>query len=384
MTVNDRTTGAVGWRHSISWVALLLLCASLLVLQVGCGESASTVRRPAREPSAGVSDAQAVPDTPAEHQTGEIPAEPVAVEATVLTPKIKIDKTSHDFGDVGPETKHSTQFTFENVGRSPLKITRVQACCGSITRGVRNGQEYAPGETGTLELDWHAGIQPGVMRRTLYLHTNDSGQSTVALKIQANVVRRVEHAPQRLRLFLRQENGGCEEITLKSLDGRPFSIRGFRSTASAITAEFDPEVKATEFVLKPKANMARLERNLKGQVSIDLTHPECRNVRLLYDVVPEFTVNPPQLMMFNLKADQPVQREIWILSNYRDEFEIESVESQKGTIEVVDLKKVNNRYQLRVEITPPAPEGERSVLSEMLEVKIRDGQMLQVPFRGFY
>jgi len=222
------------------------------------------------------------------------------------------------------------------------------------------------------------------MKRSRYLITNDPDQSTVTLTIQANVVRMVEYEPQRLRLFLRQENAGCPDITLKSVDGQHFSITSFRSTANTITAEFDPGVEATEFILKPKVDLEKLQRNPKGTVSIDLTHPKGKNVRLLYDLLPAFTINPPQLMLFNPKAGQPTQREIWILSNYQDDFEIESVDSQKGTTEVVDRKKVENRYQLRLQITPPAPEGERAVLSDMLEVKIKDGPTLSIPLRGFY
>jgi hypothetical protein len=320
----------------------------------------------------------------ADEATADAGLEPVELKVNVLQPHIALERTSHDFGEVGPETKHTTRFTFENTGEGTLKITQVRSCCGVVTKGVRTGQEYPPGQMGTLELEWQAGTHPGTMKRTLYLFTNDPEQTTVPLMIQANVVRRVEHEPQRLRLFLKQDNAGSEEIRLKSLDGRPFAITGFRSTANTLTAEFDPNAEATEFVLEPQADMQKLATNLRGQVSITLTHPECKNVRILYDVLPEFTVNPPQLMMFNLKADEPVQREIWILGNYEDSFEIESVASQKGTIELVEKNRIDNRYQLKVKILPPAPQGDRFVLSDMLEVQIKDGQKLSVPFRGFY
>ena len=380
MTRNGRITHAGSRGNLLMGAAMALFCVSLLVFQAGCEESASTVRGPVTEPETRISDQNAAPAEPdAEEQ-----AEPVELDVTVLQPRLAIEKTAHDFGEVGPDTRNTTEFTFTNVGEAPLKIVDVNACCGARTRGVAKGQEYAPGESGTLEVDWYAGSHPGSVNRTLYLRTNSPEQSAVALRIQAKVVRRIEHDPQRLRLFLRRENAGAGEITIRSLDGRPFAITGFRSTANALNADFDPDAEATEFVLEPEADMDKLAKNLRGQVSIDLTHPETKNVRILYDVLPEFTVNPPQLMMFNLEPDQPVQREIWVLSNYKDEFEIESAESQKGTIEVVDRKKVQNRYQLSLKITPPAPEGERSVLSDMLDVKIKGGETLSIPFRGFY
>ena len=299
------------------------------------------------------------------------------------TPKITLEKVVHDFGEIGPDTSHTVQFKFTNTGKAPLKITQVKSCCGVSTKGVQNGQEYASGASGALEIDYPASAYPGSMTKNLYLYTNDPDQSVVTLTIKATIVQRISCKPERLRLFLRQDNAGCGDITLISLDGKPFSISGFKCTANTISAEFDPAVKATEFVLKAKVDMTKIQRNQRGQVAISVTHPECKTVRLLYDVLPEFTVNPPQVMVFNLKAGQPVQREIWILANYRDEFEIESASSQKGMVKVLDQKKVGNRYQLRVEITAPASESEGSVLSDVLEVKIKDGETLSIQFRGF-
>ena len=357
----------------------LLTGALVLVLPSGCHPSASGGKTPATQAS-GNTAALAGASNPATSQG----AKPVEVEVTMLLPKISVEEALYDFGDVGPETTQTAKFAFKNTGKGTLRISQVKTCCGVKARGVKNGQEYAPGKGGVLEFDCVFGSYPGPMRRTIHLYTNDPDQNVVALAIKAKIVRRVDYKPQRLRLFLRQENGGCGEIALTSLDGQPFSIAGFRSTANALTAEIDPAVKATEFVLKPKANMDTLKRNHRGQISIQLTHPECKNVRILYDVVPEFTVNPPQVMLFNLKAEQSVPREIWIISNYQDEFEIESTDSQKGMVKVVDQKKVGNRYQLKVEVTPPAREGERAVLSDVLEVKIKDGETLSIAFRGFY
>jgi hypothetical protein len=365
--------------------ALFVLCFSAFLtlpwlLLAGCQNSASTAKAPARQADNRTTVAQ-------EPQTAAAAKAPEGVETAKAGgpgPRIVVEKAIYDFGEVGPDVKRTAQFKFTNSGKAPLKIAQVRTCCGVVARGVENGQEYAPGQSGTLELDYNTSLYPGTVSKQIYLMTNDPEHNPVTLTIKATVVRRVEYKPERLKLFLRQENAGCPDITLKSLDGRPFSVTGFKSTANALKAQFDPEVKATEFVLKLQADMEKIPRNLKGQVSIDLTHPECKNVRLLYDVLPEFTISPPQITMFNLKADQGLRRAIWILSNYQDDFEIESVSSQKGTIKLVEQKKVGNRYQLQVEVTPPAPADERAVLSDTLEVKIKGGETLSIAFRGFY
>jgi hypothetical protein len=353
---------------------------------------------PVEEPSETAVDAT----PPVEEATIE-PAEVVADTSPPASPgttgaEIEMGKLVHDWGEIGPETTQTATFSFTNVGDETLTIKRVRKCCGTITRGVEDGQEYAPGETGTLVVEYVAGSYPGSMRRNLHLETDAPGQKFITLTIKATIVQRVEYDPKRLRLFYKQKNAGCADITLKSVDGRPFSVTGFRSTADALTAEINPETKATEIVIEPTADLEKLKRNPKGEVRITLTHPECRVVRMLYDVLPEFTVSPPQLLLFNLRPEQPETREIWILSNYADDFEIESVESQKGTVRLIESKKVEGapragdtsrpqpgtRYQLKVEVTPPALDGENTVLSDVLEVRVKGYDPLEILCRGFY
>ena len=383
MTGKSGTRGSSARRRggdSRSGLWLLLFCLPVLGL-MGCRseaskEKASTVQTEPVEqsnPAADQEKSEAKPEAPAE------------VKVVTLVPKITVEKPIVDLGEVGTDSKVTGQFPFLSDGQAPLKIVQVHSCCGVAVRGVEPGQEYAPGERGVLEFDYVTGSTPSSpVTRELRMQTNDPQQKFVSLLIKASIVRRVEVEPLRLKLFLKQENAGCGDITIRSLNGKPFSITSFKSTANTISADFDPNAQATEFVLKPKADMEKLHRNVRGVISIDLTHPECGNVRVQYDVLPEFTVNPANLMVFNLRGGQPFQREVWVLGNYRDDFEIESVSSQKGTIKLLDMKKVDNRYQLQLEITVPAQEGDSTWAADMLEVKIKDGDTLSIPFRGFY
>jgi hypothetical protein len=405
--VQGRAQGVIQWVRARfpAGLAMLLLGVVLLVVPSGCHRQAEEAEAPvvrAEPVPASASERKMPSEQPvAAPEDAEPPEEPEQ-QASEAAPRITFEKVVYDFGEIGTDSANQGQFTFENTGNAPLKIVRVKSCCGVAATGVKAGQVYEPGEKGVLKLDYRAGSYPGAVNRKLYVQSNDPKQDVVTLTIKADIVRRVEYEPKRLRLFLREENAGAGEITLSSIDGRPFSITGFRATANSISAQFDPAVEATRFVLQPQADLEKLQRNLKGQISIDLTHPECKNVRLLYDVLPEFSINPPQILLFNLEEGQPVQREIWILSNYADDFEIESVSSRKGTMELLDSKKVKSaatssgssrsdpsarpgaRYQLRIEITPPAVEGQRAVLSDVLDVKIKDGDTLSIQCRGVY
>jgi hypothetical protein len=296
-----------------------------------------------------------------------------------------VEKEVCDLGEIGTDTKHTGQFRFTNPGTAPLKIVLVRACCGVAIKGVEAGRQYAPGASGALEFTFQAPSLPSpAVARVISLQTNDPEHGTTSLTLKASVVRRVDCNPKSLTLALRGPNAGCPDLVLTSLDHRPFSITNFKATLGAITAPFDPGAKATEFTLKPQVDLAELRQQRTGRISIDLTHPECTNVQVSYVVLPEFTISPPNMVLFELKAGQAVPREFRIRSNYQEDFEIESVSSQKGTVTLVEKSKTDNDCRLRVEITPPAPEGRKASLSDTLQVKIRDGQTLLIPCRRFY
>jgi hypothetical protein len=178
------------------------------------------------------------------------------------------------------------------------------------------------------------------------------------------------------------------------LDDQPFSITRFASTQNAITAAFDANARAISFTLEPKADLAKLQHAPKGQISIDLTHPECQKVNLPFDVVPEFTVNPSTVTLLGLKTGQFVRRKILILSHYHDDFDIESVSSEKNIVKLISSTKLKEPaagssnevssartgYQIIIEVTPPPGK----TLSDTLEVKIAGGRTLTIPCRGFY
>ena len=298
-------------------------------------------------------------------------------------PEIKFKELVYDFGEVGPSAKQKGQFEFTNVGEGLLKITKVGQCCGVVTR--LDKMEYAPGESGVLQVEWNSGPLESEMSRQLVVHSNDKTDPQTTLTIKAQVVLKVAWEPKRLRLFLDEENAGCPKITIKSIDDLPFSITEFKSTADCITADFDPTVEATEFVLEPKIDAEKLKKSLKGRVNITFNHPQGKNATIVYSVLPKYTVNPPLLIIFDAVPDKPIVRKISILNNYKKEFEIESLSSKSNVvdIEVLEQKKISNGYQLEVAITPPADEG-KTKFSDQLLVSIKDGEELPIRCNGYY
>jgi len=351
---------------------ILLLIASVLFLQIGCQKKAGVAEWPQTVPA----EPEPAAVQPEEAQKAEIAP---AIEKG--TPKIVFDKVAHDFGQVGPNTKNVTEFKITNAGDGLLEITKIGYCCGVTTELSKD--KLPPGESGVLKAEFRASLQPIAIRRELVVHSNDKTRPEFTLTLKAEVIPKVTCEPKRLKLFLKEENAGCPQITFSSLDEQPFSITAFNSTADCITADIDPSVKATKFVLAPKVDMAKLENNLKGRIIISLTHPQCDSLTILFDVLPKFTVNPPLLIVFNAEPQTPVIRKISVLNNYSTDFEVESLSSKDNTIKVRNQEKIHNGYQFEIEIMPPAVEG-ATQFTDVLSINIKGEEKLEINCRGFY
>ncbi len=303
--------------------------------------------------------------------------------AAKAVPRITFEKVTHNFGDVGPRTNHLCEFRFTNTGDGVLKIGQVSKTCGCTPFSL-DKTEYAPGESGTLRVQYYAEVPYGSTTKQLFVNSNDRQNPKVALAIKARLVAKVNYEPKTLRLSLKHQNAGCPQITLTSVDNQPFSIRHFKSTANCITADYNPSAKATRFVLQPKVDMAKLEGTLNGRIEIGLTHPECKTVSISLNTLPRFRVSPRPIVIRDAKAKRSIVRKVRIQNNYKDAFEIESVYSKKGIVKVTSKAKLIDGYELELNITPPAATNRTRIFTDVVYVKIKGGRNLEIPCSGFY
>jgi len=303
--------------------------------------------------------------------------------AAKAVPRIRFEKVTHNFGDVGPGTNHLCEFRFTNTGDGVLKIGQVSKTCG-CTPFLLDKTEYAPGESGTLKVRYYAEPEYGSTTKQLFVHSNDRRNPKVALAIKARLVAKVNYEPKTLRLSLKHQNAGCPQITLTSLDNQLFSIRHFKSTANCITADYNPSAKAMRFVLQPKVDMAKLEKNLDGRIEIGLTHPECKTVSISLNTLPRFKVSPRPIVIRDAQAKRSIVRKVRIQNNYKDDFELESVYSKKGIVKFTSKEKLIDGYELELSITPPVATNRTRIFTDVVYVKIKGGGNLEIPCSGFY
>jgi len=314
-------------------------------------------------------------------QEPKLTIEPQKVEPNKPTPKIAFEKLVHDFGEVGPGTDNVGEFKFTNAGDALLVVTQVKSCCG-VTTSLEK-QQYKPGESGVVKAKFHASPAPGVFGGQIQVYSNDPSKQEVALALKAKIVPKVAYEPQRLNLLLKDKDAEVPDITLTSLDGKPFSITQIRSTLNSVTADIDPTVQATKFILKPKIDAQKLHEGLNGYIQLSLTHPQCGQLSIPFNALPRFTITPPQLIVLKAEPQKPVRRKVWVLSNYGNDFEVESASSQNGIIKLLKQEKVGSSYQFEVEITPPDAKDQRR-FTDTFVVNLTGGEKLKIVCQGFY
>ena len=357
--------------------ALFVMCFILIMSQLGCEEQNMRSQRlnPAwfQQPMwSNQPNARAAAQTPQVNRNRNNAA-----------PRITFEKVTHDFGYVGLNSTNFCQFKFTNTGNSVLKIDEVKEACSCTVHNLTK-KEYAPGESGVITVGYAADTELGNIMKQLYVFSNDPSNPQVELVVKANHTASVDFEPKKLDLLLMHENANCPKIEVTSLDNQPFSITGFTSTGDCITANFNPSVKSTRFVLEPKVDISKLERDVDGRFDISLSHPQCKAITGTYSAPPRFTTNPRTVTVSEVAPGEKIVKTVKVLSNYNENFSIEPLLSSKGIVNVAAQKKINNGYELQLEIVPPEAEAQTRAFTDILGVRLPGIGLLKIDCNGFY
>lgn len=351
------------------------IIVSVLVLQGWFASQAIGVQAPASKSAAEVNAVN--PQIKAHPKAG---AEANAAEPNGPPPKLIFEQPTYDFGEVAPGSFNPCKFKFTNKGQGVLKISDVTKTCG-CTVFTLDKKEYAPGEQGVIDAGYNADKGSGVRTRHLYVLSNDPVDPRIELTIKATIAQKIAYEPEKLEYTLR---GGTIDLTVRSIDDQNFAITAFGSTGDVVSADFDPNKKGVKFVLKSKINVQKISANSNGIVEIKTTHPECPVINVPFSVLPRFKVDPPAINILNAEAGKATERELWLLNNYSEDFEIASATSKEGIIKVTGQEKVGTRYKFKLSVVPPTTEGPGRMFTDTLTITTKDGEKVEVICRGFY
>ncbi len=120
-------------------------------------------------------------------------------------PKIKIEKTHIDLGDMKLSDTKIEEISFENIGDKPLQVSNISTSCGCTSAQIvikdkespifsMHGNpdwvgEVAPGEKAVLRVIYEPAKHPvqGKTEKTIFLRTNDPENSEMNIHLTARV-----------------------------------------------------------------------------------------------------------------------------------------------------------------------------------------------------
>jgi hypothetical protein len=304
--------------------------------------------------------------------------------------RIVVEKTMYDLGQIKPGSINSATFHLTNAGVSVLRITDIKKCCGTTVEIEK--MELRPGESTVLLARYNAPMISGDVSKRIELVTNDPASPTRELTITGRVIQTLTWTPSQFKLSVHGETVNCPEIVIKSLDGTAFSVKGFAATGHMITADFDPNQKATKFTLRPTVSTAKLRAltTASCSIAVDLDHPDYKTVTVPFEVIQPLQATPLQVFVFKAKVGEPVAKMVQVQDNEADpntasQVAVASVTAKYGSrVEVRSVAPTNAGCNLNLEIWPARGKESEAFSSDQLVVKLKDGREVTVPLRVFF
>lgn len=105
---------------------------------------------------------------------------------------IKMEKTTHDYGNIQQGANGECEFKFTNTGKEPLVITNCQGSCGCTVPQCPK-EPILPGKSNVIKVKYDTN-RPGGIYKTVTV-TSNAKSGNVVLTIKGNVeVKPVEEA----------------------------------------------------------------------------------------------------------------------------------------------------------------------------------------------
>jgi uncharacterized cupredoxin-like copper-binding protein len=105
----------------------------------------------------------------------------------MFEPKISVQQSEFDFGDINQNDIVNHDFVIMNTGGDILKISDIRAACG-CTAAKPDKTELKPGESTKLKITFNSKGRKGPQIKTVNFNTNDPAKPSVTLTIKCNII----------------------------------------------------------------------------------------------------------------------------------------------------------------------------------------------------
>lgn len=99
-----------------------------------------------------------------------------------------VDRTEHDFGIVEQDTVSTTTITYTNKSDKPVAGIRARGSCGCNTV-VLSHDELAPGESGTLTIEFDTLMLGGRLEKSVRLASRDYRRGSIVIPLKIAIIK---------------------------------------------------------------------------------------------------------------------------------------------------------------------------------------------------
>lgn len=215
----------------VGGVAALLIAFSVLSWVTGSGGSTDQASQPAA--------ANQDPTKP--NEDGIFTVNPFTIAQEGPHPKIEVESLKYNFDRIAVGATDRHEFAIKNVGDAPLKLATGPRTC-KCTIGKLATEEIAPGESATIEMEWHPLAQSEMFMQTATIWTNDPLQPKLDFEVEGMVVPTFITMPEGTWTVGMLAEGTPSNVTgrVMSMLSDEFEITSIETSAPYVTATHRP------------------------------------------------------------------------------------------------------------------------------------------------
>ncbi len=109
-----------------------------------------------------------------------------AEQASVVGPRIQLDKGEIDFGTIKTNDKHTRDLTVVNIGKSDLLVNSIRTSC-SCVEAFADKTTLKPGASTVIKVVFDTQERSGTENKVVSIFTNDAANPIVTVKLKAVV-----------------------------------------------------------------------------------------------------------------------------------------------------------------------------------------------------
>jgi len=137
----------------------------------------------------------------------------------VAGPRLVLEHTSHDFGEVTQGKIVEHRFPFSNGGDAELRIEDVSTPCG-CTVGLPDKTDLKPGESSYIDVTYDSAARSGDVERVVTVRSNDPVEPERTLHLHARVDASMHEAFKSGETLFGAKCGKCHAVPARDDAGR--------------------------------------------------------------------------------------------------------------------------------------------------------------------